>query len=116
MTKVMTKAQRRKDQTISGEAINVYKRMRALKCTCPPRPEDMPYWESPPECPGCAAWSELNNHPAMKALRPLWEVYTVPPPGDCSPFADEEQERQRAFETASTKAEVEDGRSVTRSA
>jgi hypothetical protein len=56
--------------------------------------------------PGRAAWSELNNHPAMKALRPLWEVYTVPPPGDCSPFAEEEEERQRAFEEALAEREA----------
>jgi hypothetical protein len=72
--------------------------MRQLKCTCEPEPyPPTTEWE---ECSGCAAWSELNNYPAMKALRPLWQVYTVPPPGDCSPFAEEEQERQRAFEEA----------------
>jgi hypothetical protein len=83
---------------ITDEQLGIYKKMKRLRCTCEREPyPPVPEWE---ECDGCREWSELNRHPAMQALVPLWKVYVVPPPGGRSPFTEQEESRRRAFKKA----------------
>jgi hypothetical protein len=64
----------------SDEMIAVYREMRTLKCTCEPRPADMPYWDAPEECPTCERFSELN-HKLLRLMPnlPPYEVYAAGP-------------------------------------
>jgi hypothetical protein len=87
---------RRARLVITDEMLDIYKRMRAIKCSCAPEPHDFDH----EECDGCQAWLELNRHPAMQALVPLWEVYVVPPPSGESFLREQEQARRLALEQA----------------
>jgi hypothetical protein len=85
---------------ISDEALDLYKKMRAIRCTCPPRPEDMAYYDSPPECTGCLEWAILNRRLAPLVGLPLHEVHCTLPPSGESFLREAEEARRLALEEA----------------
>jgi len=85
---------------ISDAALDIYEKMSAIRCTCPPRPEDMAYWDSPPECEGCQAWAQLNRRLVPLVALPLHEVHAVPPPSGESFLREHEEARRLALEQA----------------
>jgi hypothetical protein len=91
---------RRPRLVITDEALDLYRRMREIKCTCPPRPESMAYYDAPPECDACLEWALLNRELARLVQLPLYEVHVVPPPsGECF-LREPEESRRAAFEEA----------------
>jgi hypothetical protein len=92
---------------ISDEMLDTYKRMRVLRCTCPPWPEDRPYWNPAEDCPACTEWARLNRLLAPLIGLPLHEVHCVPPPhGECF-LPDEESARRDLLEQALAEREDE---------
>jgi hypothetical protein len=80
---------------ISGEALDLYVKMKALKCECAPPPYD-----GPEECDACLEWALLNRELARLVQLPIYEVHVVPPPSG-EPFLREpEESRRAAFEEA----------------
>jgi hypothetical protein len=89
--------------TISDEALDIYREMRALTCRCEPEilPPD-PGWESWTECTECQRWSDLNRpllHMLGRAI-PVFEVYVVPPPRGMPIEPERAVERMCALEAA----------------
>ena len=85
---------------ISNAARDLYQRMREIRCTCPPRPADMEYWDVPPECDACIKWAALNRRLAPLVGLPLHEVHAVPPPSGESFLREPEEARRLALEEA----------------
>jgi hypothetical protein len=85
---------------ITDAALAIYAEMRTLRCQCAPRPEDMAYWDAPPECDGCIEWALLNRRLAPLVGLPLHEVHAVPPPSGESFLREPEEARRLALEEA----------------
>jgi hypothetical protein len=56
-----TPIRRAANQRITPEAVEIFKSMRALRCTCPPIDWEGKYWERPDDCAGCVRWWSLHE-------------------------------------------------------
>jgi hypothetical protein len=65
---------------ISARAVELYKRMRKLKCECPPYP-DPTKWTGRKQCGACREWWQLHAQldAALAPTRP-WEWPLLCPP------------------------------------
>jgi hypothetical protein len=90
---------------ITNEALDTYKQMRALKCTCEPPPKNMAYWDAPEECSQCLEWALLNRKLARLVKLPVYEVHVTPPPSGEGFLLEAEGARQAALEAALAERE-----------
>jgi hypothetical protein len=93
---------------ISDAALDIYQKMRVIRCTCTPEifPPDEG-WELWEECDGCWQWAELNRQLLRllgKAV-PVYEFATVTPPSGNAVEPERAAERMAAFEEALAQRE-----------
>jgi hypothetical protein len=98
---------------ITPEAIDLFRRMRKLKCTCAPRDWAGEYWRHE-TCPGCKEYGRLSAQLESELKLAPWESITnpraqIPYPAGCYAALrwqrerderPEEQELWRALEAA----------------
>jgi hypothetical protein len=90
---------------IDDRMLDLYARIRTLKCVCPPPPPDARYWEVPDDCPPCETFASLNHELARLFRLPCYEVYCVPPPHGEGFLTEQEEARRAAFEQALAERE-----------
>jgi hypothetical protein len=102
---------------IPPEALNLFRKMKTLKCTCRPIDWEGKYWDRD-ECPGCKRWWNLHSRLAqlLPGIRPWhWPVIQSPhaecpyPEGSQAAAAwkpnEEAQARWRVLDAALTEFE-----------
>jgi hypothetical protein len=73
---------------IPPEALDLFREMRNVKCTCPPIDCKGEYWERH-ECPGCERWWDLHSRLAqiLPGIRP-WHWPVIESPRAQCPYPD----------------------------
>jgi hypothetical protein len=99
------------------EALDLFREMKTLRCTCRPIDWEGKYWERD-ECPGCERWWSLHSRLAqlLPGIRP-WHWPVIQSPGAKCPYPEgspaaaawrpneEAQARWRVLDAALAEAE-----------
>jgi hypothetical protein len=86
MTTTRRPTRRPPQSRISPAAIEIFRTMQAIECTCPDYEIDWEgeYWKRPEPCPGCLRWRQAHHdlHCELQ-LRPWWYPVFDYPDAEC---------------------------------